>query len=92
MEKRFDRIEQKLDLMDEKLDKVVLTTAQQAMEITRNTDDLERHMRRTEQNEVMISLNRDSNIKLTSYLKTFHVLLGIATAIGGLIIAAMRLF
>lgn len=43
----MDRIERKLDAIDEKLDNLVLAHAHQSKDISQNTKDLAEHIRRT---------------------------------------------
>ena len=45
---RFDRLESKLDKLDERLDKIDIHLGKVDITMSRNTDSLEEHMKRTE--------------------------------------------
>lgn len=92
MQKQLDRVEEKVDKVDEKLTSLIATTAVQQSLIERNTQDLEDHMARTEANEEQIEIVRDEQREFRAYIKGMHKLLGLAITILTLASLVGRLF
>ena len=92
MQRQLDRVEEKVDKVDEKLTSLVTTTAVQQSLIERNTVDLEQHMARTEANEEQIEIVRDEQREFRAYIKGMHKLLGFSITILTLVSLVGRLF
>lgn len=91
MEKWLERIEKKVDSIDGKIDTLNVATAEQAIHISRNTADLEHHIRRTEQNEEMILALKEEQAKGRAYLKAFHITLGVIATVVGIVVAINKI-
>lgn len=84
MSRDLERIEKKVDKLDERLDHITI-------QLTRNTDSLEEHMKRSDHLEKIITPIHQDHLAVMRTLNAFKWVLGIVGAAVGIAVGISRL-